>query len=64
VHEWLLEKNLDEMAIIEDSKHKGHAYVFSDAGVKVHVVSTKNLGEAVAYITTQNHSVPTSQSPT
>jgi hypothetical protein len=64
VAEWLVEKNVDEVAITEDIKHKGPGYVFSDAGVKVHVVSAKNLGEALAYITTQSHSMPASQSPT
>ena len=61
VAEWLVEKNVDEVAITEDIKHKGPGYVFSDAGVKVHVISAKNLEEALDYITTRNHSVPASE---
>jgi len=61
VAEWLVEKNVDEVAISEDIKHKGPGYVFSDAGVKVHVISAKTLEDALSYITNQSHSVTASQ---
>jgi len=61
VAEWLVEKNVDEIAISEDIKHKGPGYVFSDAGVKVHVISAKTLEEALSYITNQSHSLTASQ---
>jgi cation diffusion facilitator family transporter len=61
VAEWLVERKVDEVAITEEIKHKGPGYVFSDAGVKIHVVSAKDAGEAFASIAAQNRSMSTSQ---
>jgi cation diffusion facilitator family transporter len=56
VAEWLVSKKVDEVAIAEEVKHKGPGYVFSDAGVKIHVVSAKDVAEAVATITGKEQS--------
>ena len=50
VAEWLIAKKVDAVAITEEMKHKGPGYVFSDAGVQIHVVSAKDVGEAIASI--------------
>ena len=52
VAEWLVSKKVDEMVVTEEMKHKGPGYVLSDAGVSVHVLSVKELGEALDALAT------------
>jgi cation diffusion facilitator family transporter len=63
VAEWLVQKKVDAVAIAEEMKHKGPGYVFSDAGVKVHVVSAKDVGDAITSIVSQDHAIRSSQAP-
>jgi cation diffusion facilitator family transporter len=48
VAEWLIEKNIDALIVREEMKHKGPGYVFSNAGIKIHVLPTEWLEEAIA----------------
>jgi predicted Fe-Mo cluster-binding NifX family protein len=57
VAEWLVGKKVDEVAITEEIKHKGPGYVFSDAGIKVHVVSADDVEETIASITSKEQSL-------
>jgi cation diffusion facilitator family transporter len=50
VAEWLVEKKVDQVVMLGDIKHKGPGYVFSNAGVKIHVLSVKTMEEALSYI--------------
>jgi predicted Fe-Mo cluster-binding NifX family protein len=61
VAEWLIAKKVDEVALVEEVEHKGPGYVFSDAGVKIHVVSARDLGEALDAVVAKNRSMSTSQ---
>lgn len=54
VAEWLVEKQVDKLALAEDIKNKGPSYVFSDAGVDVQLVSAEDLEEALASVIEQN----------
>lgn len=56
VAEWLTEKKVDEVVVTEEVKHKGPGYVFSDGGVKVHVVAAKDVGEAIGAVTGKDSS--------
>ena len=56
VAEWLVGKKVDEVAMTEESKHKGPGYVFSNAGVTIHAVSAKDMEEAIASITGRGQS--------
>ena len=47
VAEWLVKEKVDELIIQEDIKHKGPGYVLSNAGVRVHVVASDTLEEAL-----------------
>jgi cation diffusion facilitator family transporter len=47
VAEWLVQQKVDEVAVAEQIKHKGPGYVFSNAGVHVHVVSANHLRDAI-----------------
>lgn len=46
VAEWLVEKKVDDLVVAEELK-PGPGYVFSTAGVKVHVAEAKNLPEII-----------------
>ena len=48
VAEWLVGRNVDEILLKSETKHRGPGYVFSDAGVIVHEVREQNLKQAVA----------------
>ena len=50
VAEWLTEQSVDEIIVTEDIGKKGPGYVLSDAGVKIHVVPTKDLEEALSFV--------------
>lgn len=54
VAEWLVEENIDRIALAVGIKNKGPDYVFSNAGVKVHVVPAADLKEAIPYVVQQN----------
>jgi cation diffusion facilitator family transporter len=56
VAEWLVSKNVDQVAVVESMKNKGPAYVFSNAGVKIRVVSGTDLRGALASIVAQEGS--------
>lgn len=50
VAEWLVEKNVDLVALSEDVKSKGPGYVFSDAGIKILTVSETDLNGVLKII--------------
>ncbi len=50
VAEWLVEKKVDQVVMAGDMKHKGPGYVFSNAGIKIHVLSAKTVEEALTSI--------------
>lgn len=54
VAEWLVEKKTDRVALTEEIMKKGPGYVFSNAGVKVHVVSATDLKGAIASLADEN----------
>jgi hypothetical protein len=41
---------VDQVVMLGDIKHKGPGYVFSNAGVKIHVLSVKTMEEALSCI--------------
>ena len=47
VAEWLIKEKIDELIIKEDITKKGPGYVLSNAGVKIHVVSTDSAEDAI-----------------
>jgi predicted Fe-Mo cluster-binding NifX family protein len=47
VAEWLINEKIDELIIKEDITKKGPGYVLSNAGVKIHVVSTDSAEDAI-----------------
>jgi cation diffusion facilitator family transporter len=47
VAEWLVENHVDYVVLSEEIKHKGPGYVFSNAGVRTHVVSAEDLEGAM-----------------
>jgi cation diffusion facilitator family transporter len=47
VAEWLINEKIDDLIIREDIKQKGPGYVLSDAGVKIHVVSSDIPDDAI-----------------
>ncbi len=54
VAEWLVEKNIDQIALTEEIKNKGPGYVFTNAGVKIHVIHETSLEKAISFIAEQN----------
>jgi len=57
VAEWLVGKKVDQVALSEEIKHKGPGYVFSDAGVRVHRVSSTDLKGVLRSVTQQAESL-------
>jgi cation diffusion facilitator family transporter len=47
VAEWLVEQEVDHVGMKEDVSHKGPGYVLSNAGVKIHIISTDQLDQAI-----------------
>ncbi|MBW2366928.1 MAG: cation diffusion facilitator family transporter [Deltaproteobacteria bacterium] len=47
VAEWLVEQKIDVIAVAEDLKKKGPAYVFADAGVDIELVQEKSLDAVI-----------------
>lgn len=54
VAEWLVKKNIDQIALTEEIKNKGPGYVFTNAGVKIHVIHETSLEKAISFIAEQN----------
>jgi len=55
VAEWLVGKNVDLVALREEIMNKGPGYVFSNAGVNVHVLSATDLNGAVMSLVDKDH---------
>lgn len=53
VAEWLVEQKVDEVVVKEEIKHKGPGYVFSNAGIKTHVVNLDYLDQALEWVRSQ-----------
>lgn len=47
VAEWLVEQGVEHVGMKEDVSHKGPGYVFSNGGVKIHIISAKQIGQAI-----------------
>ena len=47
VAEWLVEKNVDEVWLKGEMRHRGPGYVFSDAGIAVREFSGDNIDQAL-----------------
>jgi cation diffusion facilitator family transporter len=50
VAEWLVEKGVDLVGMKEDLSKKGPGYVFANAGVKTHLISSDGIPEALSEI--------------
>jgi len=48
VAEWLVKHKIDVVAVKEDLRKKGPAYVFADAGVELQILSVGQLSEVIA----------------
>lgn len=48
VAEWLVKQNVDVVAVKEDLRKKGPAYVFADAGVELQALPAGQLSEVIA----------------
>lgn len=47
VAEWLVDQNVDKVVLKSEVKHKGPGYVFSDAGVEIHLTLEDHIDEAI-----------------
>ncbi len=50
VAEWLLEQGVEHVGMTEDVSHKGPGYVLSNGGVRIHVISAREIGPAIREI--------------
>jgi len=47
VAEWLVDKEVDHVGLKDDISHKGPGYVFSNGGVRVHIISSEQIDPAI-----------------
>ena len=50
VAEWLIKQGVEHVGMKEDVSKKGPGYVFSNAGVKIHIISAEQIVQAVSEI--------------
>lgn len=50
VAEWLVEQGVEHVGMKEDISHKGPGYVLSNGGVKIHIISAGQIGQAISEI--------------
>ena len=50
VAEWLVGQGVDHVGMKEDVSHKGPGYVLSNGGVKIHIISAEQIGQAISEI--------------
>lgn len=53
VAEWMVQQGIEHIGIKEDVSRKGPAYVLSNAGVKIHIISADQLNSAIREIITE-----------
>jgi predicted Fe-Mo cluster-binding NifX family protein len=47
VAEWLVGKGVEQVGMKEDVSHKGPGYVFSNGGVRIHILATGQMDQAI-----------------
>ncbi|MFO7749306.1 MAG: cation diffusion facilitator family transporter [Desulfobacteraceae bacterium] len=47
VAEWLVDQGVDHVGMKDDISHRGPGYVFSNGGVRIHIVSSKQIDPAI-----------------
>jgi cation diffusion facilitator family transporter len=50
VAEWLVQQGVDHIGMKEDISQKGPGYVFSNGGVKIHIIKADHLDQAIGEI--------------
>jgi predicted Fe-Mo cluster-binding NifX family protein len=50
VAEWLVKQGVEHVGMKEDVSHKGPGYVLSNGGVKIHIISAGEIGQAISEI--------------
>jgi cation diffusion facilitator family transporter len=50
VAEWLVEQGVEHVGMKEDVSRKGPGYVLSNGGVKIHIISAGQIGQAISEI--------------
>jgi cation diffusion facilitator family transporter len=50
VAEWLVKRGVEHIGIREDVSHKGPGYVLLNGGVKIHIISAGQIGQAISEI--------------